>query len=221
MRMNCSVEIFESTAFEARHSFGLKPQCGGSMLMRFCSHCAFRIGQFVRLWTRMHLLAGGLVFAVGAANAQSGATLAWDPSESGDVTGYRIYYGNASGDYTQSVDAGNATKFTISNLSAKAVYYFAVTAYNAAGLESDFSNEVMYAPGRPVLSLAMATTRQVTVSGRGFAGRTYQVFASEDLANWTPLGTAKASEADGVFMFTDAAVPSFQGRFYRAQDMEQ
>jgi hypothetical protein len=71
-------------------------------------------------------------------------TLAWDPSADTDVVGYRVYYGPASAAYTNSVTLGNITTATISNLVEGSTYYFAATAYDAIGLESDFSNEASY-----------------------------------------------------------------------------
>lgn len=71
-------------------------------------------------------------------------TLAWDPSPDSSVTGYKIYYGIASGTYTNNISFGNATNATISNLTSTVTYYFAATAYNAQGDESIFSNEASY-----------------------------------------------------------------------------
>ncbi len=71
------------------------------------------------------------------------AKLAWDPPDiSTDVTGYMIHYGTASGTYSQAMDVGNTTSYTVSNLIDGQTYYFAVTAYNAVGYESVYSNEV-------------------------------------------------------------------------------
>lgn len=70
-------------------------------------------------------------------------TLAWDPNKERNLGGYRIYYGPASRSYTESVDVGNQTQYTLSGLSDGWTYYFAVTAYNARQtFESGFSNEV-------------------------------------------------------------------------------
>lgn len=69
------------------------------------------------------------------------AVLSWDPSPDSDVTGYQVYRGTASGQYIESVDVGNTTTHTFSALTA-GVHYFAVTAYNASGSNSSFSNEV-------------------------------------------------------------------------------
>ncbi len=80
----------------------------------------------------------------GSVIAGSSVTLAWDANAEPDVTGYRLLYGNASGNYALSQDAGNATTTIIPNLTPGATYFFVVTAYNSAGLESLPSNEVSY-----------------------------------------------------------------------------
>jgi hypothetical protein len=62
------------------------------------------------------------------------------------VRGYRVYFGTASRSYIQprggGIDAGGATAFTVSGLQPGRTYYFAVTAYDGAGNESEFSSEV-------------------------------------------------------------------------------
>src|SRR5882762_8312917 len=72
--------------------------------------------------------------------------LAWDPSVTPGVTGYNIYYGTNSHNYTASIPAGNATSVTISSLVVGTTYYFAATAYDSFGIESDFSVETNYVP---------------------------------------------------------------------------
>ncbi|MCK5093262.1 MAG: fibronectin type III domain-containing protein [Spirochaetes bacterium] len=73
-------------------------------------------------------------------------TLEWDPNTETDLAGYNLYWGYSSGDYEFSADAGNQTSYTVTGLIPGVTYYFAVTAYNAAGLESDYSNEVIFTP---------------------------------------------------------------------------
>jgi hypothetical protein len=68
-------------------------------------------------------------------------SLAWDASASADVTGYKIYVGTASGTYDAPTTIGNLTSYTVTGLSS-GTYYFSVTAYDASGNESGFSNEV-------------------------------------------------------------------------------
>ena len=68
-------------------------------------------------------------------------SLAWNPSASEDVVGYKIYTGNSSGNYNDTITIGNQTSYTVTDLS-DGTYFFAVTAFDAAGNESGFSNEV-------------------------------------------------------------------------------
>lgn len=97
-----------------------------------------------------------ILIALGARGGE--LNLCWNPSTSVDAIGYDIYYGGASGYYTNKVDVGSATNCTISGLSAGATYYFAALDYDSLGDESEFSNEISYAVPfvltAPVLSIA-------------------------------------------------------------------
>src|SRR5258705_5796358 len=75
------------------------------------------------------------VLSAEAAIAES-VSLAWNPSVTPGVTGYNIYYGTSSHNYTASMPAGTATNVTVSGLVAGATCYFAATAYDAFGIES-------------------------------------------------------------------------------------
>lgn len=74
------------------------------------------------------------------------AVLSWDAVSVSDVGGYRVYYGTAPGTYIQSFghgqNTGNVTSHAVTGLRSGTRYYFAVTAFNMAGLEGSFSNEV-------------------------------------------------------------------------------
>jgi Fibronectin type III domain len=73
------------------------------------------------------------------------ASLQWNATASGNVVGYRVYWGTAPGSYQQAkgsgIGAGNTTSYTVQNLPAGSTYYFAVTAYDASGAESAYSTE--------------------------------------------------------------------------------
>jgi hypothetical protein len=87
-------------------------------------------------------LLGCLCATVGA--QLRSVSLAWDPNSEPDLAGYKLYYGTASGVYTHTNVLGLVTNTAVSGLSEGVTYYFAVTAFNTSGLESDFSNEVSY-----------------------------------------------------------------------------
>src|SRR4051812_45938720 len=87
------------------------------------------------------------------------ATLAWDASTDPAVTGYRVSFGAASRGYTQTVDVGNVTQYTVSGLALSFDYYFAVQAYTATGMQSAYSNEaVLPAPLPPGTTTISALT---------------------------------------------------------------
>ncbi len=83
-------------------------------------------------------------------------SLTWDPSGDPDAAGYKIHYSTQSGNYLWVVDAGSGTSCTLPNLTVGSTYYFAATAYDSNGYESDYSNEVSYTvpPGASSLSMA-------------------------------------------------------------------
>jgi fibronectin type 3 domain-containing protein len=82
----------------------------------------------------------------GGGGAGPAVTLAWAHSPSEAVHGYRIYYGTSAGRYLQSrgtgINASYTDHFVVAGLTPGVTYYFAVTTYGTAGLESAFSNEV-------------------------------------------------------------------------------
>ena len=87
----------------------------------------------------------------GGLNAQS-VTLTWDASPSACIAGYRIYYGTNSRAYGFVTNAGLMLTQRVA-LPHSGRWFFAATAYDALGLESDFSNEVQWEakPGAPAL----------------------------------------------------------------------
>jgi hypothetical protein len=68
-------------------------------------------------------------------------SLAWDPSATTSITGYKVYFGNAARTYRTPITIGKQTAYTVTGLS-DGIYFFAVTAFDSSGNESDFSNEI-------------------------------------------------------------------------------
>jgi hypothetical protein len=97
-----------------------------------------------RLFLSSTLLSGILFLAAGSSQAAQSVTLAWNPSSGPNVAGYRVHEGTSTGTYTQTISVGNATTATISNLTAGRTYYFAVSAYSSAGVESAYSNQISF-----------------------------------------------------------------------------
>lgn len=110
------------------------------------------------------ILTGMLLSACGGGSASStgdsrdttvqpgDVVLSWTPPSSradgsylplNELQGYRIYYGTTSGNLSMLVDLNDdtITEYPINNLPSGS-YYFAVTAYDADGMESGFSNVI-------------------------------------------------------------------------------
>lgn len=87
---------------------------------------------------------------------QKRVTLTWNRNQEPDIAGYKVYFGPASRAY-DSVVAVNDTSYT--KWFGVGTHYFAVTAYDLAGNESNYSDEVFATiaappqdktpPGRP------------------------------------------------------------------------
>jgi hypothetical protein len=109
------------------------------------------------------LLAAALMIAVGLVTSGCGEVagvegisgsnslmLSWtapttneDGSTLDDLVGYKLYYGNQPGQYSQVVTVGDYTSAEIDNLGS-GTYYLSVTAYDIYGNESSFSNEIYH-----------------------------------------------------------------------------
>jgi len=105
-----------------------------------------------RVWKAVPI---GLLFSLLALFSSSAfaaeATLAWNPNTESDVEGYGVYLSQDDSGPPYSLfgyvalselsDSANPT-FTVTGLETGSRYYFAVTAYDTAGNESDFSSSV-------------------------------------------------------------------------------
>jgi hypothetical protein len=74
------------------------------------------------------------------------ATVMWTPPQENtdntsltDLAGFKIYYGTDANQLNQTIviDDATITSWVIDNLSANTTYFFAVTAYNEQGIESE------------------------------------------------------------------------------------
>lgn len=83
-----------------------------------------------------------LLFPLGTYGVE--VSLVWDANSEPDLAGYNIYYGAASGDYSDSLDVGDVTEFTVTGLNHGGTYYFAATAYDRDGNESAYSEELVH-----------------------------------------------------------------------------
>jgi len=107
--------------------------------------------------TRKSLMVA-IVLLANLARAEPGVTVLWEMPETNvdgtpitNLAGAKVYYGTVSSNYTHVVDVpggvpGETRTFRLTqrerNLVPGVLYYIAGTAYNTAGLESDFCAEV-------------------------------------------------------------------------------
>ncbi|MEJ6951312.1 cohesin domain-containing protein, partial [Natronospora cellulosivora (SeqCode)] len=79
-------------------------------------------------------------------------TLNWSSSSNAD--GYVVKYGTTSGNYSQTIDVGNTTAYTVSDLTNDTTYYFVVSAYNVSASSED-SNELSATPNVITLEIGI------------------------------------------------------------------
>lgn len=85
----------------------------------------------------------------------NGVLLKWSPLYTGNVAGYRLYFGDQSQNYfgtsggkASPIDVGNVTEYYLEGLEVGRMYYFSLTAYSDDPLrgESAFAPETTYLP---------------------------------------------------------------------------
>ena len=76
--------------------------------------------------------------------SSSSATLTWNANKEKDLAGYKVYRATASGTYGAPIATlpGNVITYQATGLEFGKTYFFVVTAYDIAGNESGYSNEV-------------------------------------------------------------------------------
>ncbi len=135
-----------------------------------------------------------------AASAQVSVTLAWDPSPD-TVAGYNVYVGTASGVYGSPINNHLSTTITLT-LNSGQTYYFVVTAYDSAGVESLPSNQAMFVPPPPQTNappvtpsdLTIANNGQLTLSAGAVANGTCVLQTSTNLTEWKSLATGQPQQ---------------------------
>ena len=121
--------------------------------------------------------------------------LEWKHSPDTNVVGYRIYYGAFSGNYTNSIQVEKTNRATVKCERKIGDIYFAATAFNDLGVESDFSNEVKYSfvvPTNTNRVIIVRAVLQVTNPAENI--RFYGLFSGTNIVemrNWTTEKDAK------------------------------
>ena len=150
----------------------------------------------------------------GVANAAT-LTLAWNRNPEPDIAGYVVYWGTQSGVYTSSSNVGNVTQQQVTGLADATVYYFAVKAYNTAGLMSSYSSELsgQTSGGAPAVNYTNTSAAPAGVIGADFNGdsRPDLVWqnASWQAAVWY-LGGSQGNVVQGSTWLAQAGVPGWR-----------
>jgi hypothetical protein len=170
------------------------------------------MGGLLKIMTGVFLLLAPIqVFSLTLPTSR--VTLAWDGNPDSDgIAGYRIHYGIASRIYTSSITVENSTSGTVSGLMAGLTYYFAVTAYDVNGYESDFSEEIVYTPELPIAQFTIDLFRKL-LTLQGVPNRTYDVWAKRNLTDWAIIGRV-TTQADGSATFSDPNMALLSVSFY-------
>lgn len=80
----------------------------------------------------------------------TGVELLWNVDTNEGIDSYQVYYGTESGQYDNSVYAGDVTDFIVHGLTTGTTYYFAVTGSDEYGNQTPYSNEASLAAAPPV-----------------------------------------------------------------------
>ena len=161
-------------------------------------------------WLRAIILGAILVLSPSFADAVS---LQWDRNPETNIVGYRVYVGRVSRVYDSVLDIGNSTSANVPT--SPGITYFAVTAYDSAGLESGFSSEVTYSDGSVNFPPEAnpdnySTSRDTSLTASPANG----VLANDSDANGSAISAILIStvshgtlvlNADGSFIYTPAA----------------
>ena len=155
----------------------------------------------MQAWIAIYCCLFSLFIQVPCAAQTSSVTVLWNANPETNIAGYKLYRGTASGVYTQITDVGNVTSTIVSNLATGTDYYFAVTAYNTAGVEGPPSTEVKTIHNDANLLSLQPSSGMLAP---GFAGNTlaYSASVTETIASITLTPTP----SDGAATMTVNAV---------------
>jgi chitinase len=135
-------------------------------------------------------------------------TLQWDPEADSSVIGYRVYYnadsanlpfsGTGAVQGTSPIDVNNLTSSTVNGLDPNSSYYFTVTAYNASGAESSYSNIVNVSESVPPVVSITSPVPNATINGT----------VSVTVSATDNVGVTKVEfYLNGILQTTDTSIP--------------
>lgn len=169
-----------------------------------------------------HFFAGVLctatlaLFLCATAKGTQSVTLGWNSSPSPSVAGFYLYFGTESGTYSTRVNEGTNTQVTIDGLQEGLTYYFALTAYTAAGIESAPAPEITYVvPGILAVDPATSPGNPLNIQFPVAPGHWYEIQASEDLKSWATIWQTATVTSNSWLGYQDWQSGLYPMRFYR------
>lgn len=102
--------------------------------------------------------------------------ITWDTNTESDLAGYKVYNGTQPRVYSNVDNVGNVTALE-KQINSQVKTYFAVTAYDNAGNESGYSDEVNYQPGMAVVDTIVFGDSYACVQLRNTSGFNWRVYS--------------------------------------------
>ena len=90
------------------------------------------------------------IISISSLSQAASVSFSWTPNTEINLAGYNIYYGTSSGSYSSVTKVGlpeivdNKVSTTLNDFSEGTIYYFAATAYDIDGFESNYSQEIQW-----------------------------------------------------------------------------
>ena len=145
-------------------------------------------------------------------------TLAWNAANDSSVQGYAIYYGLTNQPATNRLDAGANLRVTMFNMQANRGYRLYAVSYNAQGVESVPSNQILVTPpAMSRLTLTRLSDGRAELFFKAAPGTACRVqyAAQASGATWQTL-TNLTTDLVGEARVVDAGAAQKTSRFYRA-----
>jgi hypothetical protein len=133
--------LYGTTAKRECHSGLLAGQVFSSTTAEYKAYIAAQQAELTKVQAELSVVKADLATCKTLCTAPKQVTLKWVANTEPDLAGYRAYCGKISRLYTINVSAAKLLAVTVPNLQS-GTYYCAVTAYDNAGNESGFSDEV-------------------------------------------------------------------------------
>jgi len=162
------------------------------------------------------------ILSVVPAAAATLLRVSWNATSKPDLAGYRLRFGTISGSYGSPINVGRVTSFDLTGLSASGTYYVVVTAYDASGNESGFSNAVsgqpstVAGPAPTIGSVLELSTRSqyILESGRhsiSITGTNFQIGATVNFGPDITAGTASVTGSTQITVTIDVGATAAVG----------